>query len=150
LKYHFFLYKILYNMYSTGIQIYFKLIFILWKIFINPSHFFYFQSTIFYFLIVLIHMSFRFFTWSKIYLISLCLQQNEIYNCVTSKPQDSFISLYYVGNSGFGRGKEWTQQQPSLSLSLSLSLSRRSCLLGHVPRVERTCVRPQIAGQRPT
>jgi len=38
----------------------------------------------------------------------------------------------------------------SLSLSLSFSLSLGSSLLGRVPRVERTCVRPQIAGQRPT
>jgi len=32
--------------------------------------------------------------------------------------------------------------------ALAFSLSRRSRLLGRVPRVKRTCVRPQIVGQR--
>jgi len=56
--------------------------------------------------------------------------------------------LYFMGNSGLWRGQGRTQQQSSFSLSLFLS--RKSRLLGRVPRVERTCVRPQIADQRPT
>jgi len=33
---------------------------------------------------------------------------------------------------------------------LVFSLSLGSRLLGRVPRIERTCIRSQIAGQRPT
>jgi len=60
----------------------------------------------------------------------------------TSKLQDSFISWEIQSLEGARNERN--------SSSRFLSLSRRSRLLGRVPRVERTCVRPQIAGQRPT
>jgi len=54
-----------------------------------------------------------------------------------------FFILWEI--QGFGEGKEKRSSNPRF-----LSLSRRSRLLGRVPRVERTCVRLPIAGQRPT
>jgi len=61
---------------------------------------------------------------------------------VTSKSQDSFISWEIQDLEG---ARNERNSSPRF-----LFLSRRSRLLRRVPQVERTCVRPQIAGQRPT
>jgi len=49
-----------------------------------------------------------------------------------------------------GKFRIWKGQEMNATAALAFSLSRRSRLLGRVPRIERTCVRLQIAGQRPT
>jgi len=62
---------------------------------------------------------------------------------VMSKSLDSLFD----GKFGVSEGARNERSSSFSFLSLSLSLGSR---LERVPRVERICVRPQIAGQRPT
>jgi len=73
-----------------------------------------------------------------IYSLNVVKLTNDI---VTSKPQDSLFR---------GKFTIWKGQEMNVAATFAFSLFRRSRLLERMPRVERTCVRPQIADQRPT